>query len=66
MIDQENLELFWEKVRNSLSKMERQVLDEYLSGENYQQISENMGKPPKTIDNALQRIKSKIKLIREK
>ena len=66
MIDQENLELFWEKVRNSLSKMERQVLDEYLSGENYQQIAENMGKPPKTIDNALQRIKSKIKLIREK
>lgn len=66
MIDQENLELFWEKVRNSLSKMERQVLDEYLSGKNYQQISENMGKPPKTIDNALQRIKSKIKLIREK
>ena len=66
MIDQENLELFWEKVRNSLSKMERQVLDEYLSGKNYQQISESMGKPPKTIDNALQRIKSKIKLIREK
>ena len=66
MIDQENLELFWEKVRNSLSKMERQVLDEYLSGENYQQIAEHMGKPPKTIDNALQRIKSKIKLIREK
>lgn len=61
VIDQENVQLFWEKLREQLSTMERQVLDEYLSGLNYQQIAEKMGKSPKAIDNALQRIKGKIR-----
>ncbi|MBO5068942.1 MAG: RNA polymerase sporulation sigma factor SigH [Roseburia sp.] len=61
IIDQENVQSFWEKLKERLSTMERQVLDEYLSGLNYQQIAEKMGKSPKTIDNALQRIKGKIK-----
>ena len=65
MIDQESLEQFWKKVRTGLSKMEREVLDEYLTGENYQQIAEKMKKPPKAIDNALQRIKAKIKNMQE-
>ncbi len=62
MIEQESFEQFLGKVRGSLSKMECAVLDEYLSGLNYQQIAEKMGKSPKTIDNALQRIKTKIKV----
>ncbi len=61
IINQENLQLFWEKLRERLSAMERQVLDEYLSGLNYRQIAEKMGKSPKAIDNALSRIKSKIR-----
>lgn len=61
IINQENLQLFWEKLRERLSAMERQVLDEYLSGLNYKQIAEKMGKSPKAIDNALSRIKSKIR-----
>lgn len=61
IIDQENVEQFWERLRENLSRMERQVLDEYLSGLNYQQIAVRMGKSPKSIDNALQRIKSKIR-----
>ena len=60
MIDQENFELFLKKV--SLSKMECEVLDDYLSGLNYQQIAEKMKKSPKAIDNALQRIKTKIRV----
>lgn len=60
IIDQENVHFFWEKLKEHLSAMERQVLDEYLSGLNYQQIAEKMGKSPKAIDNALQRIKGKI------
>ena len=63
MIDQENLVLFWEKVKERLSKMECQVLDLYLSGLNYQQIAEQMEKSPKSIDNALQRIKTKVKTL---
>lgn len=61
MIDQENVRLFWEGVRKRLSGMERQVLDEYLAGLNYRQIAEKLGKSPKTIDNALSRIKLKIR-----
>lgn len=61
VIDQENLKIFWEKLKERLSGMEREVLDEYLSGLNYQQIAAKMGKSPKTIDNALQRIKMKIR-----
>ena len=61
MIDQESLFLFMEDLKGRLSKMERQVLDYYLAGLNYQQIASEMEKSPKTIDNALQRIKAKVK-----
>lgn len=61
IIDQENLKQFWDGLREHLSPMEQQVLDEYLQGNNYQQIAEHMDKPPKTIDNALQRIKTKVR-----
>ena len=61
IINQENVQYFWEKLKERLSAMERQVLDQYLSGLNYQQIAENMEKSPKAIDNALQRIKGKIR-----
>ena len=61
MIDQENLVLFVERLKERLSKLERQVLDYYLAGLNYQQIALEMAKSPKTIDNALQRIKAKVK-----
>ena len=61
IIDQENLLLFIEQLKEQLSKMEEQVLDFYLAGLNYQQIAEKMNKSPKSIDNALQRIKAKIR-----
>lgn len=61
IIHQENFRAFWEQLKGRLSKMERQVLDEYLKGLNYRQIAEKLEKSPKAIDNALSRIKSKIK-----
>lgn len=61
IIAQESMQLFWDDVKNRLSAMEREVLDAYLSGLNYRQIAEKMGKSPKAIDNALSRIKSKIR-----
>lgn len=60
VIERENVRIFWENVKKRLSKMEREVLDEYLSGFNYRQIAEKMGKTPKAVDNALQRIRTKI------
>lgn len=60
IIAQENYKQLVERIRGRLSRMEREVLDFYLSGMNYRQIAEKMGKSSKTIDNALQRIKNKI------
>lgn len=61
IIDQENMRIFWKQLKGRLSKMERQVLDEYLKGLNYTQIAEKLAKSPKAIDNALSRIKGKIR-----
>ena len=61
VIEQENFTAFWEQLREQLSALERQVLDAYLEGKNYRQIAEKLGKSPKTIDNALSRIKGKIR-----
>ena len=61
VIEQENFTAFWEQLREQLSALERQVLDAYLEGKNYRQIAEELGKSPKTNDNALSRIKGKIR-----
>jgi len=44
-----------------LSKMERQVFSYMLDGKDYKTIADIMGKSPKSIDNCIQRIRSKIK-----
>lgn len=62
IIAQESMQLFWEDVKSRLSAMECEVLDAYLAGLNYRQIAEKMNKSPKAIDNALSRIKSKIRM----
>ena len=41
--------------------MENKVLDYYMKGYGYVKIAEIMGKTPKSIDNALQRIRGKIR-----
>ena len=41
--------------------MENQVLEYYLAGNGYGEIAWIMGKTPKSIDNALQRIRTKIR-----
>ncbi len=43
--------------------MERDVLEAYLEAKSYQEISEELGRHVKSIDNALQRIKRKLELI---
>lgn len=61
MIDQENLAAFQRKIEECLSEMEKQVLALTLQGLDYQQVAQIMDKSPKSIDNALQRIKGKLK-----
>lgn len=47
-------------ISNKLSKFENNVLELYLDGCSYSEISKKMDKSPKSIDNALQRIKKKL------
>ena len=61
VIDRENVNVMQEKIRQHLSRFETRVLDAYLEGMTYTQIAEAMGKSPKSIDNALQRIRGKIR-----
>ena len=46
-----------------LSRMEKEVLSFFLEGKEYTEIAEILGKTDKSIDNALQRIKAKIRKI---
>lgn len=48
-------------IESKLSKFEHQVLDEYLTGASYEEIGERLGKPAKSIDNAVQRIRAKLR-----
>lgn len=60
VIGRENAVDMQNKMFDKLSKMEREVLKRYLEGMTYQEIASDMEKTPKSIDNALQRIKGKI------
>ena len=60
IIDRESTNLMQEKIKERLSPFENQVLRAYLEGKDYHQIARQMEKSPKSIDNALQRIRNKI------
>ena len=61
MISRENVIGMHERIKERLSKFEYQVLELYLKGYDYTQIAEKLGKQPKAIDNALQRIRGKVR-----
>lgn len=61
LIDRENMVQLEKAIEQELSGFEKQVLDLYLTGMGYQQIAKVLGKDDKSTDNALQRIKTKLK-----
>lgn len=61
IIDRENTGSLEKQISRTLSPMENKVLAYYLKGYSYVQIAELMEKEPKSIDNALQRIRGKIR-----
>ncbi len=65
LIERERKQEFFKKLEENLSPMERKVLYLYLEGSSYTQIAEDLGKAPKSIDNTLQRIRGKVKLLKE-
>ncbi len=66
LIDKENTEALYRNICDELSDFENQVLDLYLTGMNYVQIAGVLGREEKAADNALQRIRAKIKKIVDK
>lgn len=65
LIEQEHKQEFFTKLEEKLSPMERKVLYLYLDGSNYTEIAAIMSKTPKSIDNTLQRIRGKVKTLKE-
>jgi len=63
MIAQERFADMENRILQRLSKFEKEVLRQYLSGLNYSEIAYNLGKTAKAVDNALQRIKKKVRLL---
>ena len=61
LIDKENVELLEKVIERELSNFEKQVLDLHLTGMTYSQIARVLGRDDKSTDNALQRIKAKLK-----
>jgi RNA polymerase sporulation-specific sigma factor len=60
VIYEDTLERLGNISRQIFSPMEAKVLRAKIAGKNYQEIAEELGKSPKAIDNALQRIRKKI------
>ena len=61
MIDKENVKSLEQTIERELSTFEKQVLDLYLTGMSYVQIAKVLGRDGKSANNALQRIKGKLK-----
>ncbi len=63
LIDRENVEVLEKIIERELSAFEKQVLDLYITGMSYVQIAKVLGRDGKSTDNALQRIKGKLRKV---
>ena len=63
VLDRERTEYLEKAIEEELSEFERQVLDLYVTGMPTSQIAKVLGRNEKATDNALQRLKAKIKKI---
>ena len=61
VIDKENVENLEKRIEEELSGFEKQVLELYMTGMSYTQIARVLGRDDKSTDNALQRLKAKIR-----
>ena len=61
LIDRENFDFLQERIETELSPLEKQVLDLHLTGMNYIEIAHILNRDEKSTDNALQRIRTKVR-----
>ena len=50
-----------EAMHSQLSRLERNVIEGYLAGQSYEAIARRLSVGPKTVDNALQRVRKKLR-----
>lgn len=62
-LEEENARTLQKQIEDSLSPLETKVFRLYLEGQDYGQIASALGKKPKSIDNALQRIRAKVRSV---
>ncbi len=60
LISYENTENIYNLIESELSKLEKEVIKEYLKGSSYQEIGSKLNKTEKAVDNALQRVRNKL------
>ena len=63
VIDKENIAVLEYTIESRLSSLEKEVIQYYMNGLSYVEIAEILGRSPKSVDNALQRIKTKLNQI---
>ena len=63
LISEEEEEELYQKIKSQISDFESTVFDLKIQGFTYKEIASILDKDPKTIDNALSRLKTKIKNI---
>ncbi len=63
IINREKFNVIGRRISKFLSKLECRVLFRYLQGDSYTDIAADLGRDPKAVDNALQRIRRKFEKI---
>ncbi|NLC16450.1 MAG: sigma-70 family RNA polymerase sigma factor [Clostridiales bacterium] len=63
LLKDEQAQSIKELIKTRLSELEKRVLNLYLEGLSYNEIAEKIKKSAKAVDNTLQRIKSKLKML---
>ena len=63
MLNEEGYKELNDRIKKALSNREYEVYEYMIKGLKYNEIAMILGKEPKQIDNAMQRIKNKIKKI---
>ena len=60
ILAQERADEMWDRFSRVLSGFEHDVLKLFLEGHSYQEMAGRLGKSPKSVDNAVQRIRKKL------
>lgn len=60
LIGREKLNAVARGIKEALTPLERRTLGLYLAGHSYRQIADALGRQPKSVDNAIQRVKRKL------